>query len=229
MPTNFALATLVAEATNQNRRSEELAEIIAFFTENKEKRGIAELLVKALLMAGRIDDAFAVGPTDTVLGWSFDTTGLNFAAILHLLSGGNPDCTLCAELLRDQAERTSTAHWDYAGRVPVSASLFTEIKTGLGGVDRGALDLDRYRGWAGNLGERRVAGILENQHRSAYGLAALVLAGLAETLAAEGKMEKAQQLIREYRRVLFPRHTAFHRELKTAIDRSKILAGRISL
>lgn len=229
LPTNAALATLVAEATRQNRRSEELADIIASFAATQEKRGTAELLVKALLMAGRIDEAFAVRPTDTALGWSSDTTGLNFAAILHLLSSGNPDCTLCAELLRDQAERPSMVHWEPAGRSPgAAASLFTEIKAGLDGVNRGSLALDHYRWWAGDLGERRVAGILENQHRSAYGRAALVLAGLAETLAAQGKMEKAQQLIWEYRRVLFPRHTAFHRELKAAVDRSKILAGRIS-
>ena len=229
LPTDTALGALVAEAARQHRRTEQLDEIHVILAARNKEHGADALQVKALLMAGKIDEAFAVCPTETLVGWSSGSAGLIFAAVLYLLSGGNPECMLIGELLRDHAERPSMMHPELDRETRADVTNLVAIKAGLDAIDRCSFAADRYRRWAGDLGERRVVRILKNQHRNAYGRAALVLGGLAETLATGGEIEKAQKLLREYCRVLFTRHTAFHREIKAAIGRSKILAGRISL
>jgi len=72
--------------------------------------------------------------------------------------------------------------------------------------------------WCLDVTKRRVNDIVSNQHRGSYDRAAVLLAACAETLRLQGNDRKAHALLDDTRQ-RFPRHRAFHTELKTAVQR----------
>ena len=227
-PADSTLLDLLTEANRQQVRAQELEEVCIFCAKTKPESGEQLLLVKALLMAGKIDQAFALCKKDKISGWSYGATGLLFASALYLLCDGNSTCSLIHQQLEDYGG-CNTIFFDSYSTHPIeeNRSGFEEIKHGLDLVDTDSktLDLDSYRKWAGTIGEQRVNHIVSNTHRSAYDRAATVLGSLAETMAAKGEKKKAQALLHEYCKVLYNHHTAFRREVRDAVGSSQILGG----
>ncbi len=226
-PGEASLLALVEEADRQQVRAKELDEIHTFLSQRKPEYGEEELLIKSLLMAGEVNQAFALCKKEKAVGWSSGgATGLLFASVLYLLCKGDNSCTLTKSVLEDYADSNTIYFNSYKDRSTApSTSGFLEIVHGLDRVDTTSLDLDQYRQWSGTIGEKRVNEIVSNTHRSAYGSAAMVLGSLAETMAAAGNNNKAQALLHEYCKVLYNRHTAFKREVREAVGRSKILCS----
>lgn len=227
-PDDSTLLDLLTEANQQQVREQELEDICIFCAKTKPESGEQLLLVKALLMAGKFDQAFALSKQDKISGWSQNATGLLFASALYLLCGGNATCSLIHRQLEEYGG-CHTIFFDSYSTQPIkeNRSGFEEIKHGLDLVDTDSqsIDLDSYRKWAGTLGEQRVNHIVSNTHRSGYKRAATVLCSLAETMAAKGEKKKAQALLQEYCKVLYNRHTAFRREVREAVGSSEILSG----
>jgi hypothetical protein len=226
MPSDGTLLDLLTEANQQQVRAQELEKVCVFCTKTEPEYGEQLLLVKALLMAGKINQAFALCKQDKIFGWSHSATGLLFASALYLLSDGNATCTLIHKQLENYAGYHTIFFDSYTTHsAEENRSGFEEIKHGLNLVDAKNLDLDSYRKWTGTIGEQRVNHIVSNTHRGAYDRAAIVLGSLAETMAANGEKKKAQALLHEYCKVLYNRHTAFRREVRDAVGSSEILSG----
>lgn len=225
-PGDSTLLDLLAEADRQQRRTEELDKVCAFCGQIAPKVGEKFLLVKALLMAGRFDQAFAHCQKDKIVGWSYSATGLLFAGVLYLLCDGEASCDLILQLLEDYGGGDTIFFDSYSPRlIGKNSSAAEQIRQGLRLVDKTTIDLDSYRKWAGTIGEQRVNHIVSNTHRGAYDRAAKVLGALAETMVVTGDKKKAQALLQEYCKVLYTRHSAFRREVRKAVDSSRILAG----
>lgn len=226
-PDEASLLELVAEAGRQQVRKQELAEVCAFLAGRKGGYGENVLQVKALLMAGRVAEAFALCERNEPVGWSYGSaTGLLFAGLLHQSCAGQGDCSLVRELLHDYADCRSR----YGGGADAlereaEISGFAEIVRGLGLDDPATVDLSRYRQWARNIGEKRINHIVSHKQRSAYDRAARVLAALAEVMAATGKKKEAQALLQDYCKVRYNRHVAFRKEVREAVGKSIILRG----
>ncbi len=226
-PDEASLLELVAEAERQQVRKQELAEVCAFLAGRKCGYGENVLQVKALLMAGRVAEAFALCERNEPVGWSYGSaTGLLFAGLLHQSCAGQADCSLVRELLHDYAD----CHSIYPDSVDEpdpdpEVSGFQEVVRGLGLADAAAADLSRYRQWARNIGEKRINHIVANKQRGAYDRAAQVLAALAEDMTAAGKKKEAQALLQDYCKVRYNRHVAFRKEVREAVGKSIILRG----
>lgn len=190
------------------------------------KVGEKLLLVKALLVAGRFDQAFAHCRKDKIVGWSYSATGLLFAGPLYLLCDGEASCDLIHQLLEDYGGGNTVFFDSYnPGLIGENSSGAKQIRQGLRLVDKTTIDLDSFRKWSGTIGEQRINHIVSTTHRSAYDRAAKVLGALAETMVVTGDKKKAQALLQEYCKVLYNRHSAFRREVRKAVDSSRILAG----
>ena len=61
--------------------------------------------------------------------------------------------------------------------------------------------------------DRRVRGIISGQHRNHYGSVAALAAALGEVMASWGEHGAKEKLLLKYREE-FPRHSAFHGELR---------------
>jgi hypothetical protein len=227
-PRDSSLLDLLSEAERQQVREQELEKVCVFCNKTEPEYGDRLLLIKALLMAGKIDQAFELGNQDKISGWSHSATGLLFASALYLLCRGNKTCSLIHRQLEDYGG-CSTIFFDSCSSHPIieSRSGFEEIKHGLDlvNINSNTFNLDLYRKWTGTIGEQRVNHIVSNTHRSAYDSAAMVLGSLAEVMAASGEKKKAQALLTEYCKVLYNRHSAFRREVREAVGRSQILGG----
>ena len=226
-PSEGSLLDLVAEADRQQVRERELAEIRSFLAGCQDGGSESVLLVKTLLMAGKVDEAFAMCEGNKPVGWSVGSaTGLMFATVLHLSCGGHADCGLIPDLLRDYADRDSFYIDSFDdSESKADRSGFQEITRGLGLVDPATVDLSRFRQWARNIGEKRVNHIVSGKQRTAYARASKVLAALAESLAVIGRKGEAQALLQDYCKVRYNRHVAFRKEVKRAVGQSAILRG----
>lgn len=228
IPNDGSLLALVVEAGRQQVRAAELAEVCDFFSKRARKYGEVSLRVKALLMTGRMNEAFILCKQDKEVGWSLSDTpaSLVFAGALYLLCGGDAACSLIHELLKKSAiSRDIWCNRNDFPEIDLESAALQEILHGLVLCAVTDLDRDSYRQWTGTLGEKRVNSILTGKHRSAYDRAAMVLGSLAEAMAAASGKKKAQDLLHEYCRVLYNRHTAFRREVREAVGRSQILRG----
>ncbi len=225
-PADYTLLGLLTEAGRQQVREQELEKACTYCAESKSERDKKLLHVKALLMAGKFDQAFALGKQGKSGYWAYSSTDLLFASVLYLLSDGNVACTLLHQQMEDYANcQTFSFYGDTTHLDESTTSCFEEIKYGLNLIDPTTLDLDFYRKWSGAYGEELINDIVSNTNRSSYDKAAMVLGSLAETMAATGEKKKAQTLLHEYCKVLYSRHTAFRREVREAVGRSEILKG----
>ena len=133
-------------------------------------------------------------------------------------------CTQITGLLKYYADSNILYFDSYESRPAESdTSNFKEILRGLQNVDASSLDLEHYRKWVWDIGQKRVNHIVSNTHRKAYERAAMTLCSLAESLAVKGDKDKAQSLLHEYCRVRYNRHPAFRREMREVVGKSKVL------
>ncbi len=228
-PSNSMLLDLITEARRQQLRKEELERVCTFLSETDRTFTKKTLLIKSLLMAGEIDRAFALCKQDKAVGWSSsDGTGLLYGAVLYILSGSNDNCTQIHDLLKYYTNPDVIFLNGYNCRpaVPETTDV-NEILQGLQNIDTSSLDLEHYRKWVWDIGQKRVNHIVSNTHRSAYERAAMTLCSLAEFIAIQGDKDKAQALLREYCRVRYNRHPAFRREMREVVGKSRILCGMV--
>jgi hypothetical protein len=217
------LLDLVFEAARQNRRDEEIAEILKFFENSGTTDGKGILFTKVLLMAGKLEEAVSEAKNERGLGWSYGKAGVVFGAVLWSLSGSSGTMPTIDKLLQDYADKIGS----YSGRISIedgkSPTFFEEITKGLqkrkGIQSRAAECLP----WAEKIGNSRINGIVSNQHRGAYNRAAQVLGSLAEAYIAIGKEKKALQLLRHYYHEKYNRFSAFRREMKSVVAGSAVL------
>lgn len=227
-PGSFNLLALSTEAGRQQIRERELAQALAVLAHQKKgDQDVTVLRTKALLMAGCLDEAFAMANQAKAVGWSYGSpAGVVFASILHLARGSNKNCALIEELLRYYAQ---DSHYLY-DRMTISTGeaandFAQEIVMGLSLAHPAETDLARYRKWTETIGHKRIQHIVGNKQRGAYDRAARVLCALAEALAAGGEKGKAQALLLEYCKTRYNRHTAFRNEVKKAVKESPLLRG----
>jgi hypothetical protein len=229
LPNTRNLLPLLAEADRQQLRGQELAAAIAILLARKTGSGHSDraLPVKALLMAGRLQEAQALVALAKPVGWSYDgAVAVVFAALLHLVVGDHPDFTLIRKMLLDYADQGGTP-FDFAGADAADAlSPYPEIIRGLALVDPEAADLKRCLDWAKAMGEARINHIVANKQRAVYDRAARVLGALAEACVARGDQAGAEQLLRDYYQLRYNRHAAFRKEVKAVVSLSPAL-GRL--
>ena len=228
-PSTGRLLNLITEASRQQLRKKELEQICIFLSEKDQTHAEKNLLIKSLLMSGEIDLALRLCEQDKAVGWSFDGgPGLLYGAVLYLLSDSDSSCTIIHNLIESYTESGRIYFGGYADRpVESDSSDFKEILLGLQSIDTSSLDLEHYRKWAWDIGQKRVNHIVSNTHRKAYERAAITLCSLAETMAIKGDVDNAQSLLHEYYRVRYNRHPAFRQEMREVVGKSKVLCGMV--
>lgn len=158
-----SLLDLLTEAARQQLRTEELEKVCIYCADTIPKSEKQNLLIKAFLMAGKLDEAFALCEQDEVCGWAYSSTGLLFASILYLLCGGKAACSVVHQQLITYSDSRGVSFGCYSDYSSYSSrSAFDEIKHGLDLVDPKTIDLNFYRKWAGGIGEQRVNDIVSN-------------------------------------------------------------------
>ena len=226
LPKASSLLSLLAEAGRQGGRERELDVAIHLLTERQTGGEFAgqSLPVKALLMAGRLDEALARVTKVKEVGWSYDSSvAVVFAAILHLVSGGHADFPLIQGLMREYAGLGGIPFDDPEADEASDALMYREISLGLGLVDHKPADLTRCHDWARKAGEERVNLIISNKKRHAYDRAALILGALAEARVATGDKAAADHLLHDYYQLRYNRYSAFRKEVKAVVGSSPAL------
>ena len=74
-------------------------------------------------------------------------------------------------------------------------------------------DWHKYLHWVEQLVEKRVRGIMEANRRNYYEECAAFVAALGEVRESIGNPGAAQHVMTDYKK-MFPRRSAFHRELR---------------
>jgi len=217
------LLDLVTEAAGQNRRDEELEDVIRFF----ETGGVADnkgiLHTKALLMAGKLEQAVSEAKNERDLGWSYGKAGVVFGAVLWSLAGRSGKTPTLDKLFRDYANQIGS----YSGRISMEngkgPTFFEEITKGLKNNKEINSQAAECLPWAEKIGNSRIDGIVSNKHRGAYERASQVLGSLAETYIAMGNEKKALQVLRHYYHEKYNRFSAFRREVQSVVTGSAML------
>lgn len=222
MPNERNLLELLGEADGQNVRAQELSKVLDSLEQStktsKDEQG--SLYVKALLMAGRLQDAFREAKGEQSLGWSSGKAGILFASVLSVLADNSSRAVTIGTLLEQYAER-HIYYGDEDGAKP--GGTHREILTGLKSVKIDEAEAREYRAWVDKIGRGRVEAIVSGRHRGAYDRAACVLGALAEYCFVSNGAESARTLLHEYVFMKFPRHHAFRREVKKVASGSTLL------
>ena len=230
IPSHSSLIQLVKEAEKHNKRESELSKAIDHLSAAARSDSPDKfLLVKTLLMTGRIKDSFSFAGDADKVGWSYQNHGgVLFSSILYLAGRMNEDCSVTDSLLEDYAGDVFFDMYDivFPDDFDVETECCHEIKYGLAISNITAEELDMYFKWAVNLGEKRIRHIVSNKYRKAYNRAARVLVALAETFAARDKNAEASAILKKYYHKLFNRFAAFRSEIKGVLAMSDILKNR---
>jgi hypothetical protein len=218
------LLDLVAEATKQNRRDEELSAVIDSFKAEKPVYEEKDLYVKVLLMSGKLDRAVSETKNKKAVGWSASSSaGTVFAAVLSVLASHFEKATTIKTILRSYANSVSV----YSGRFVIdeetSTSFYDEIVRGLKQKKNIEAMAAQSLSWAEKIGKKRIEHIVSNKYRGAYERAAQVLCSLAETHMAMGERKKAERILRRYYYEKYNRFSAFRSEVRAVIRGSDLL------
>ncbi len=226
-PKNTSMATFITEAARQGVREEKLDTICSFYAKQKPNSTKEMFLfIAALIMAGKIDQAYNLCHENRVFDYSATAAGLLFSSALYLLCCGNASCSNLIKLLKDYCDHdVHSFNMDEFDDRQAGPSFYQEIVNGLQLIDQNQLDREKFRKWTGAVGEQYVNNIVSETHRGSYDNAASILTCLAEVIASTGNTDKARSLLHEYCRVLYNRHTAFRREVRAAAGGSVILKG----
>ena len=230
IPSHTSLIQLVKEAKKQNKREAELGRAIdhlsaAVRSDSHDK----VLLVKTLLMAGRIKNAFSFARDVDKVGWSYQNHGgVMFSSILYLAGRMNEDCLVTDSLLEGYAEDDFSDMYDndFPDDFDVEMQCSQEIKHGLAISSITDGELEIYFKWAVDIGEKRIRHIVSNKYRKAYNRAAQVLVALAETFAARDENAEASAILKKYYYKLFNRFAAFRGEVRVVLSMSDILENK---
>ncbi len=226
-----SLMLLIEQAEKNNLREKELAGAIQYLDTEEFKLLEQDMLVAVLLMAGRIEDAFAYAGDVTPVGWSYASPGgLLFSSILYMAAGLNDGCSVTNSILEDYAGEISMQlpHYPFPDDMQVTKECASEIKKGLAIAmprisDR---ELEQYFNWAIEIGEKRINHIVSNKYRKAYNRAARVLVSMAETYAARGDNNMAATILKKYYHDLFNRFAAFRAEVRGILIESNMLNNK---
>lgn len=225
-PCDENLLGLQNEAVKQDKRDEELESVLTFFAKQKgmDDNG-KSLYLKSLLMAGRLDDAFVMVQQSKSIGWSYGLNiGLVFGSVAVVVAENAENAKIIEDLLAGYSSRSAV----YSYQITVNEesndiTFYNEIIKGMQKIKIPKSKLMKYFDWALTTGRNRIDHIVSNQQRGAYERAAQVLGALAEVYAAKGDVEKAAKIIHEYSKEKYNRHSAFKREVKVVVRRSKLL------
>ena len=229
LPADDHLLRLMEEAEKQGVRAPELEKSVEVLSarEREEKT----LLVKALLMAGRIESAFEKAKSSKALGWSY---GENSAAVLFggilsvlVLDRIEEARTIVCVLKRYADKGAEFSCPDMEEESVVNRRISDEILDGLKTSSLSCEERKMYLSWARKIGRNRIDQIVSNKHRKAYTRAAEVLIALAECYFLTGEGAKSRKIVEEYRDGKYSRHYAFRREVDTVLDAS-ILRSSLS-
>lgn len=231
LPEESHLLRLIEEADRQNLKDEELEGALAFISSKKKTE--ETLLVKLLLMTGRMAAAFDQARDIRALGWSYGESAgaVLFGAVLSLLCLDRMEAAVTIQsVLRRYADSNHRSYViedngeeEAEDRTQPETGISEEILKGLRRVNVSEDEKNTYMKWALKIGRRRIEQIVSNQHRGAYDRAAEVLGALAECFLLNGEEENSRRIIDEYRNQRFNRYSAFRRELDSLIDASGLL------
>ncbi len=230
LPGDSHLLVLLEEAQKHDERSKEITGVLDhLYRKEKEKRS---LLVKALLMAGRLGEAFEKAKRSKALGWSYGENegAVLFAAILSALVLKRIDE---ANIIKKVLERYADSYMDkFSGfeeeeKTEKNLRVSDEILLGLKDIVISEEEKQKYITWAENLGKRRIDSIVSNKHRKAYRRAAEVLVALAECFYLLGEKDDSKRIIEDFRNKKYYRYYAFRGEVDTVISWSSLLKHMI--
>ncbi len=228
LPDETHLLHLIKESERQKMRTSELEKALEFLSARDKEENT--LLVKALLVAGRVDTAFEKAKRSRALGWSYrDNAGaVLFGGILSALTLNRIEeaRTIKRILSRyaDQSTNVFSRLSDAEEQTTEDVSMLDEILTGLKTASISGEEQMKYLSWAVNIGKRRIEQIVSNKHRKAYTRAAEVLGALAECFLLRGEREKSRKIVEEFRDQKYNRYPAFRREVNTVISESSLLS-----
>jgi hypothetical protein len=191
-------------------------------SEFQESSASESLLNQAYLLAGRHEDVFILCKKKGALGWSYgkNPKGLAIPFFLKLLikeKSFNPVPNL-EELWQESLRNLS----DNSGNGPgLSIRFEQEIKNVIQTIHLSEEEENKYLHWCIEETGRRVDDIVGEKLRQSYYKAATLLVSLAEVMAIRGQKSKGTEKIEKYRQK-YCHHSAFRKELDTAIERSII-------
>jgi hypothetical protein len=231
VPSDSHLLWLIEEANRQNLRGAELEKALEFVSSKQQEK--ATLLVKVLLMTGRVDGAFETARAVHALGWSYGESAgaVLFAGILSLLCLNRIEEAVTIRRVLKRYADTDYGRYPFSDDAEDAAEdgagpgipAFGEILRGLRIATVSPEESELYLLWAVSIGRKRIEEIVANKHRGAYDRAAEVLGSLAECYLLNGDEKKGREIIDEYRNQRFNRHSAFRRELDSIIASSGLL------
>lgn len=218
------LLDLVAESTIQGKRDNELDTVIKFFKARNSINEEKDLYARALLMAGKLNEAVAMAKNEKSVGWSFGSNaGVVFGSVLSVLAGHSEKAGTIKTLLSGYANNISVYSERFSIDDGKGTSFYDEIINGLKQKKDANSQATKSLSWAEKIGKMRIDHIVSNKHRRAYERAAQVLGSLAEVYAAMGQKNKATKILHKYYNEKYNRFSAFRREVKAVVKNSDIL------
>ncbi len=126
------LLDLVAESTTQGKRDNELDTVIKFFKARKSINEEKDLYARALLMAGKLNEAVAMAKNEKSVGWSYGSNaGVVFGSVLSVLAGHSEKAGTIKTLLSGYANNISVYSERFSIDDGKGTSFYGEIIKGL--------------------------------------------------------------------------------------------------
>ena len=224
-PDGRSLLAWTAEAARQEVRSDELDKAIQFLLSCKSRNPDQEgLLVKCLLMAGRLEDAFQRVKSEKGVGWSYrSSAGVVFGAVLSAICRQAEKAATVQAVFRGYANGRSTPVYGDPRDPGADTRFDAEIVAGLKAAGLTAQKRHEYLSWAEEIGKRRIDHIVSNKHRNAYERAAQVLCALVETYLIRNRDDHAFGMLRHFCREKYNRFSAFKSEVAAVMAASPLL------
>lgn len=226
-PTYHSLVKFINEAEKNNLRQQELDKAAEYLDQAEDRiHSKDDMHITALIMGGRIKQAFTRSKDAAPVGWSYSSSsGLLFSSALYLYGRMNDQCSVISTLIEDYADRyfVEVFDHDFSDRDDLEGECLRQIMQGLAMTKLSDAELKRYFQWAVKLGEKRINHIVSNKYRKAYDRAAKVLVAMAEAYAAIDDNQKAVSMLKKYYHQLFNRFSAFRSEVREVLDMSEIL------
>ena len=174
-------------------------------------------LAHAYLLSTDWEAAYNMSVGENVLGWSnsHNPQGLVVLCFLGLTSARTPNEFPPNVSLLWSAVLENSLEFDIDRSIlPRLKAVYQETLStaSLGSHQDSLFD------WCLNTAQKRVVTIVANQHRKSYDKAATLIVACAEVLSVVGDLSRGESLVNEIRD-RFPRHRAFHAELKKARGR----------
>jgi len=230
-PAESALASLLAEAGRQSRREEELDDAVHFLAETTASE---KLVITALLMGGRLEDAERRVNTNKIIGWSSEARGtaMFFAALLGTLIEASPRAPTVSSLLArycgnrdiDSLDAEDIEESKNESARSRDNEVLTELLIGCKQARLSETGKQRWWDLAERMAGGRIDAIVSELRRGSYDRAAEVLVALMEAQMVDGRPAKAGALLKLYKDEKYRRHRAFRAEVNSALRKSTLLA-----